>query len=97
MKDISVSIWDVLAVGKLKEMDLLNYTRTAAILENSNINQVIHYSNTKGDIYNNKTKDILFNVINHSIYHRGQIAAEWRSIGIEPVNTDYIFNKRKAI
>ncbi|QLH28398.1 MAG: hypothetical protein HWD63_02710 [Candidatus Parvibacillus calidus] len=40
-------------------------------------------------------KDIIFHIINHSTYHRGQIAMEFRQSGLEPLNTDYIFYKGK--
>ena len=55
---------------------------------------MVHYTNTNGQAFDNSVRDILFNVINHSTYHRGQIAREFREYGPEPLVTDYIFYKR---
>ena len=38
---------------------------------------------------------MLFHFVNHSTYHRGQIASNLKEHGIEPLVTDYIFYKRK--
>ncbi|MCH7396746.1 hypothetical protein MM236_02050 [Belliella sp. DSM 107340] len=52
------------------------------------------YSNSKGQKYSSSVRDILFHIINHSTYHRSQIASELKNQGIEPLITDYIFFKR---
>lgn len=54
----------------------------------------IDYENSKGRMYANELKDILFHIINHSTHHRGQILADFRKNGIEPETLDYIFYKR---
>lgn len=41
-----------------------------------------------------KIKDIMFHIVNHSTYHRAQIATELKDHGIEPLKTDYILYKR---
>ena len=53
------------------------------------------YRNTKGQEFKNTVQDILIHVINHSSYHRGQIAAEVRKAGGTPAVTDYIVFCRK--
>jgi uncharacterized damage-inducible protein DinB len=35
-------------------------------------------------------EQIMIHLVNHSSYHRGQIAMLLRQNGFEPVNTDYI-------
>lgn len=57
----------------------------------------IGYKTSKGDAFQNTVKDILFHIINHSTYHRGQIAANCKEYGIEPLMSDYIFYKRDSI
>lgn len=54
----------------------------------------IAYKNTKGTPFENTVDDILTHVVNHSSYHRGQIAAEVRKAGGEPAYTDYIQYQR---
>lgn len=77
-----------------KELNQMNNKNSQEILKNYNLNQTIPYQNSKGIIFNNTIKDVLFHVINHSTYHRGQIAILFRKAGLEPIPTDYIFYKR---
>ncbi len=44
--------------------------------------------------FTNVIQDVLFHFINHSTYHRGQIAIQMKEAGLEPIATDYIFFKR---
>lgn len=87
-------VWEIHPNPELKRLDASNYKDTAQILESADLESVMNYTNTKGQAFTNKTRDILFHVINHSTYHRGQIATALRQSGIEPVDTDYIFYKR---
>ncbi len=48
------------------------------------------YINSKGIEYKNTLAQILTHVINHSTYHRAQIASLLRAENIEPPLTDYI-------
>lgn len=54
----------------------------------------VEYTNTKGEQFSNTIKDILIHAINHSTYHRAQIAMLVRHAGGEPAKTDYIFYQR---
>jgi uncharacterized damage-inducible protein DinB len=48
------------------------------------------YKNTKGKEYSNTLAQILTHVINHSTYHRAQVASYLRLENINPPLTDYI-------
>jgi len=87
-------VWDMHNIQDLKEIDRTNYINSIRILQQTDLNSAVKYVTSKGDAYTNSVKDILFHVINHSTYHRGQIAAEFKQSGIEPMVTDYIFYKR---
>ena len=68
------------------------------LLENmseKDLDKRIEYTNSKGEIYNNTIKDIVMHLINHSTYHRAQIATLVRQAGGEPAKTDYIFYQRQ--
>jgi uncharacterized damage-inducible protein DinB len=93
-KQISFGVWEIHSVSDLKGIDKSNYEQTLRIVEKFDLNDNISYTNTKGQTFNNSIRDILFHAINHSTYHRGQIATELRQNGMEPLNTDYIFYKR---
>jgi len=55
----------------------------------------VEYKNTAGGKYTNTVKDIITHVINHSTYHRAQIAQLIRQSGSEPAKTDYIVYQRQ--
>ena len=88
------SAWEMNDVSKLKAMDGQNYNASLQILDKFQFETLITYTTFKGDSFANTVRDILFHVINHSTYHRGQIAADFRQTGIEPIVSDYIFYKR---
>jgi uncharacterized damage-inducible protein DinB len=48
------------------------------------------YNNYVGLPYKNKVENIMIHLVNHSTYHRAQIAILLRQKGFEPVNTDFI-------
>jgi uncharacterized damage-inducible protein DinB len=54
------------------------------------LNEAIHYRNSKGEQWSSAREDILSHVIMHSVYHRGQIATEMRAQGYTPAYTDFI-------
>ena len=87
--------WQLHPVNLLSELDNENFHTSMLILEQFDINAIIKYSNSKGQVFNNSVRDILFQIINHSTYHRAQVATEFRLSGIEPLMTDYIFYKWK--
>lgn len=89
-------VWQINNWDENSTIDNHNYKRTLKIISEYNLNGTIEYKNSKGTTFTNKIKDVLFHVINHSTYHRAQIATELKNCGIEPINTDYIFYKRKS-
>lgn len=48
------------------------------------------YKNYTGDPYKNNVENIMIHLVNHSSYHRAQIAMLLRQKGFEPINTDFI-------
>lgn len=87
-------VWEVHPLEDLQEINESNYQKTKSILENIDFMQILMYKNSKGDLFENRIEDILFHIINHSTYHRGQIMVFFRESGIEPIISDYIFYKR---
>ncbi len=92
--EISFGVWDILPKEDWKAIDQMNYDKTLRILNDYDFSLTIQYTNTKGQRYNSTVQDILFHIVNHSTYHRGQIAMEMRMNGLEPLATDYILFKR---
>lgn len=63
--------------------------------DNSFLEQRISYQNTKGEKFENSVKDICYHVINHSTYHRAQIAKLAKGADGNPAITDYIIYQRE--
>ncbi|WP_188051464.1 DinB family protein [Flavobacterium sp. GP15] len=88
-------VWQINNWNIIENINKENYSKTLNIINEIDIDNIIEYTNSKEIKFSNKIKDILFHIINHSTYHRAQIATELKICGIEPINTDYIFYKRK--
>jgi uncharacterized damage-inducible protein DinB len=56
----------------------------------------VEYRNTKGEPWSSRVEDILTHVLFHSAYHRGQIALQMRTSGVEPAYTDFIHAVRQG-
>ena len=56
--------------------------------------EMIFYKNTKGRKYESTIREIITQVINHSTYHRGQMAMLLSNSGMQPPATDYIAYRR---
>ncbi|MBY0434959.1 MAG: DinB family protein [Cyclobacteriaceae bacterium] len=55
----------------------------------------IQYKTIKGDSFENEVEELLFHLVNHGTYHRGQITTMLRQLGItDPPSTDIIFYLR---
>jgi uncharacterized damage-inducible protein DinB len=57
----------------------------------------VAYTNSKGESWTSTVEDILIHITVHSAYHRGQIASDMRSSGLEPAYTDYIHAVRQGL
>src|SRR5262245_21041198 len=68
-----------------------------ADLAPADLAESIEYVNSKGERFTSRVDDVLTHVILHSSYHRGQIAAEVRANGAQPVLTDFIHCARSGL
>lgn len=55
-----------------------------------NFDREMTYRNYVGEPYTNNVEMIMIHLVNHSSYHRAQIAMLLRQTGYEPINTDFI-------
>ncbi|WP_226389006.1 DinB family protein [Penaeicola halotolerans] len=88
------SVWQLHLVSDFHKIHETNLNMTLEIIDNLDLDNAITYSNSKGQVFQNTVQEVLFHIINHSTYHRGQIATSVKSSGIAPLATDYIFYKR---
>lgn len=87
-------VWQVHSTADYKEINSKNFERSLKVIEAYNLSEIITYNTSKGDPFQNTVRDILFHIINHSTYHRAQIATELKAVGIEPVFSDWVMYKR---
>jgi uncharacterized damage-inducible protein DinB len=87
-------VWELQPVKDLKSIDQRNFEQSLEIVEKFDLNQTMSYKNSKGQAFENSIRNLLFHIINHSTYHRAQIATEFRQQGLEPLSTDFIHFRR---
>lgn len=72
-----------------------NWQNWLGSVSETDLRGLIHYKNIKGDPFSGVLKDILTHVINHSTYHRGQIATRLKELGVQVPPTDFIVYTRE--
>jgi len=87
-------LWTNRALDKMQEWENEHSEITKKIIIDSDLSEVIKYSNSKAEVFENTIGDIIFHALNHYSYHRGQITLEFRKVGIEAIPSDYILYKR---
>ena len=85
---------------KLKELDSMteescdNWCNYLEGHEMETFEEMIHYKDSHGKAHEATIRVIMSHVINHSTYHRGQIALKLRELNIAPPPTDFIVYQR---
>lgn len=88
--------WDVFEINELHELNDRNHRVSLEILNTLPLESTINYKNSAGTHYSDSLSNILFHVVNHGTYHRGQLLTELKSNGAKAISTDYIFYKREG-
>ncbi len=96
LKTAPFKVWQNHEPEALQKINQDNFDATLQVLDGLDLEDTIHYVNTRGDVFDNTIRDVLFHVSNHTTYHRGQLASRVKAAGIAPLVTDYIFYKREA-
>lgn len=92
--ELTFEVWQLHSVKDFKKINEDNFQNSLKIISEFELDQIINYKNSKGLAFENTVQDVLFHIINHSTYHRAQIATELKLVGIEPLSTDWIMYKR---
>ena len=92
-------LWEKYKLNELKSMvrestdNWLNYVEHGH--KKDTFEEMIFYRNTKGEKFENTIRHIITHVINHSTYHRAQMAMRLRELSIDPPATDFIVYSRQ--
>ena len=81
---------DVLPVDYWLKFCEENHRKSIDFILKNDLEQKIHYHNEEGVQFTKETIDVLYHILNHSNYHRGQIARELRRLEIEPPIFNFI-------
>lgn len=87
--DTLFGVWTIHNIEKFEEIENKNFKNVLLIIDKYDPGQLIHLPAIKGKSFTKTIGQLLFHVINHSTYHRGQIATEFRLSGVEPLASDY--------
>ena len=82
-----------------RQMDGLwrNYIARLERPDGPKLEAPVFYQSAEGVQYESRLDDILIHVVNHSTYHRGQIAGLVAAAGAKPAVTDYIAFHRDKV
>ncbi|WP_017733969.1 DinB family protein [Nafulsella turpanensis] len=86
-------LWKEFPLPELQEKAKKLSAAWKAYLEEINAQKLrasVSYKNSKKEFFSSSVEDILNHVINHSTYHRAQVASLLRLEGLEPPVSDYI-------
>lgn len=91
--------YDVSTVEKAMEAFMLLHAEMElyfASLTEEQWQENLHFKNLHGDDFQNTRDEMLFTVINHASYHRGQITSFLRQFGKPGVPLDYLYYKKQS-
>ena len=75
------------------EADREQYLET---LSDADLARVVEYRTLAGKAYADPLAGLMRHLVNHSTYHRGQVATQMRHVGLVPPTTDLIEYMRRA-
>jgi uncharacterized damage-inducible protein DinB len=97
-RDVYVDPWKKHTVEESISLSTSQTSEWINLLESlgeNDLDKRVEYTNSKGEKYVNTIKDIIVHLINHSTYHRAQIAQKVKATGGKPAATDYIVYQRQ--
>lgn len=59
-------------------------------LREEDLPRPLTYTNTKGEQWTYPVWQVLFHLVNHQTYHRGQVSTLLRQLGAQPVEVDFL-------
>jgi uncharacterized damage-inducible protein DinB len=86
-----VKLWGTYSLDQLVTMAETAGKQWLEFVESTdNFDREMTYRNYVNEPYTNNVENIMIHLVNHSSYHRAQIAMLLRQKGFEPINTDFI-------
>jgi len=95
--EFAADTWAIPNLITLQDNNNNNTLSSLDIIAKNDLSATFTYKNTSGAEFTNTYTDVLYHIINHSNYHRGQINSRLSQSDIQPVVTDYIAYKRQVV
>ena len=98
-KEPDIPVWPEFTIDECQDLasELSQlWTSYLAASSEADLGKSVSYRNSKGENWSSRKGDILMHVVMHSAYHRGQIAADMRAVGLTPAYTDFIHSVRQG-
>lgn len=83
-------LWDLLPLSYLRKFAEQNTIESKDYLEKYELGEKVNYHSSEGVKYSRSDIDILYHILNHSNYHRGQIALRLKELEIKPPSLNFI-------
>ena len=93
-----ITVWHNFTIAECFALSIEVTSKWINLLEGKNnefLEKRLKYKNSKGEEFDNSLRDIVTDIINHSTYHRAQIAQLVKRAGGIPAVTDYIVYQRE--
>jgi len=94
----SIPLWPDWKAETFKDMIEANHVSWLNFIkqqENKAFEQLVTYTNKKGEMFSNQLADLLQHVINHGTHHRAQAGQHLKVTGATLPVTDYIYYVRQ--
>lgn len=82
--------WDDLPYYSWEALNLENYRTSIDCIQNVDLQNDIHYTNSEGIAIEKKAWLIVTHILNHSNYHRAQLNLLLRQMGLAPIELNLI-------
>src|SRR5512143_44200 len=63
-------------------------------LADADLERIVEYRRVSGEAHADPLADLVRHAVNHSTYHRGQVATQLRQVGVHPPGTDLVIYTR---
>lgn len=88
-KDLNKQIWQTLSFEKLNDLHQKNNDIYMDLL-NNHLHKKLTFDRFSGESGETTVRNIVVHLCTHGFHHRGQMSAHVSSIGLNPINTDFI-------
>jgi uncharacterized damage-inducible protein DinB len=83
-------VWEDRSPEQLLADDVANLVRSQAILDQKSADEVVYYHTMCGVAMAHSVADLLFHLVNHASYHRGQMVLLLKEAGLQAPVSDYV-------